>query len=203
MHDKRCAAPSTYAESQIAGSLDASTVPCSEFRAKLAQAKADGTLDVMDGFDGGSMPSLVAPIFNAGANQANLDIAKIEKDIGIAQYEKAIQTAFREVSDGAARGTFDEQLAATQRWTDAERSRLQLEEMRYATGVDGYLGVLNAQTDLYSAQQALVSARLDRLASLVDLYRSLGGGWIQRTGDEPRPADEPVLAKAAASGAAQ
>jgi multidrug efflux system outer membrane protein len=144
------------------------------------------------------VPSLMAPIFNAGANQANLDIAKVRKDIGIAQYEKAIQAAFREVSDGlAARGTYDDQLAAAQRFTDAEQSRLQLAQMRYDNGVDGYLGVLTAQTDLYNAQQALVSARLNRLTSLVDLYRSLGGGWIQHTGDEPRPADDGVRARAA------
>jgi multidrug efflux system outer membrane protein len=58
--------------------------------------------------------------------------------------------------------------------------------MRYQTGVDSYLGVLTARTDLYTAQQALVTARLNRLSSLVDLYRSLGGGWIEHTGDEAR-----------------
>jgi multidrug efflux system outer membrane protein len=145
------------------------------------------------------VPSLVVPIFNAGANQANLDIAKVQKDIGIAEYEKAIQTAFREVSDGlAARGTYDDQLAATQRFADAEQSRLQLAQMRFETGADSYLGVLTAQTDLYNAQQALISARLNRLTSLVDLYRSLGGGWIQETGDPPRPADDSVRVGAAA-----
>ena len=143
------------------------------------------------------VPSLVLPIFDAGAHQADLDVAKIRKDIGIAQYEKAIQTGFREVSDGlAARGTYDDQLAAAQRYADAEQSRLQLAQMRYENGVDDYLGVLTAQTDLYSAQQALVSARLNRLTSLVDLYRSLGGGWIQHTGDEPRPADTAPQARA-------
>jgi multidrug efflux system outer membrane protein len=136
------------------------------------------------------IPSLVAPIFNAGANQANLDVATVQKDIGIAQYEKAIQTAFREVSDGlAARGTYDDQLAAQQRNTDAEQRRLELANMLYTNGIDSYLQVLTAQTDLYNSQIALVSARLNRLTSLVDLYRALGGGWIQRTGDEPRPAD--------------
>jgi len=139
------------------------------------------------------VPSLVLPIFDAGANQANLDIAKVQKDIGIAQYEKAIQTAFREVSDGlAARGTYDDQLAAMQRLTEAEQSRLKLAQMLYDNGVDSYLDVLTAQTDLYNAQQALVSAQLNSLTSLVDLYRSLGGGWIQHTGDAPRPADNPV-----------
>ena len=147
------------------------------------------------------VPSLVAPIFDAGANQANLDIATLQKDIGIAQYELAIQTAFREVADGlAARGTYGDQLAATQRFTDAQQRRLQLADMRYKDGVDSYLGVLTAQTDLYNAQLALVSAQLNRLTSLVDLYRSLGGGWIEHTGDVPRPADATGQASAADSG---
>jgi outer membrane protein, multidrug efflux system len=135
-------------------------------------------------------PSITVPIFEGGALAANLDSAKIQKDIGIAQYEKAIQTAFREVADGlAARGTYDDQLASQQRYTDAQQRRLELANLRYKNGVDSYLNVLTAQTDLYSAQLALVATRLQRLTSLVDLYRSLGGGWIQRTGDEPRPAD--------------
>ncbi|MEN3292982.1 MAG: outer membrane protein multidrug efflux system [Burkholderiales bacterium] len=136
------------------------------------------------------VPSLIAPIFNAGANQANLDVAVLQKDIGIAQYEKAIQVAFREVSDGlAARGTYDNQLAALQRYTDAQQRRLDLANMLYVNGVDNYLNVLTAQTDLYNAQQALVAARLNRLTSLVDLYRALGGGWLEHSGDQPLPAD--------------
>ncbi|MGH8787817.1 MAG: efflux transporter outer membrane subunit [Cupriavidus necator] len=143
-------------------------------------------------FAGGSsawsfVPSLVMPIFTAGANQANLDVATVQKDIDIAQYEKAVQTAFREVADGlAARGTYDNQLAAQQRYTDTQQRRLELANMLYTSGTDSYLSVLTAQTDLYSAQQALVTTRLNRLTSLVDLYRSLGGGWIQRTGDAAR-----------------
>ncbi|WP_042878777.1 efflux transporter outer membrane subunit [Cupriavidus necator] len=135
------------------------------------------------------VPSLVMPIFTAGANQANLDVATVQKDIGIAQYEKAVQTAFREVSDGlAARGTYDNQLAAQQRYTDTQQRRLELANMLYSSGTDSYLSVLTAQTDLYNAQLALVTTRLNRLTSLVDLYRSLGGGWIQHTGDAPREA---------------
>jgi multidrug efflux system outer membrane protein len=146
------------------------------------------------------VPSLVVPIFDAGANKANLDIANLQKDIGIAQYEKAIQSAFREVSDGlAARGTYDDQLAALQRDTDAQQRRLELANMRYKNGVDSYLNVLTAQTDYYNAQQALISARLNRLTNLVDLYRSLGGGWVQHTGDEPRPADTAAASTAAGS----
>jgi len=141
------------------------------------------------------LPSITVPIFSGGALQASLDVAKIQKDIGIAQYEKAIQTAFREVADGlAARGTYDEQLSSLERYTAAQRRRLELADFRYRNGADTYLNVLTAQTDFYSAQLALVSTRLQRLTSLVDLYRSLGGGWIERTGDQPRPADDALAA---------
>jgi len=139
------------------------------------------------------LPSITVPIFEGGALQANLDVAKIRKDIGIAQYEKAIQVAFREVADGlAARGTYDEQLASQERFTASQRRQLELADFRYRNGADTYLNVLIAHTALYNAQLTLVSTRLQRLTSLVDLYRSLGGGWIERTGDQPRPADTPA-----------
>ncbi|MFC5549100.1 efflux transporter outer membrane subunit [Massilia aerilata] len=128
--------------------------------------------------------SLLAPIFDGGANRANLDLAIIQRDIGVAQYEKAIQTAFREVADGlAARGTYTDQLAALQRNEADQQRRLELANMRYANGVDSYLNVLTAQTDLYNAQIGVVTTRLNRLINLVDLYRALGGGWRARTGE--------------------
>ena len=131
-----------------------------------------------------SLPAISVPIFQGGALQANLDAATIRKDIGVAQYEKAIQAAFREVADGlAARGTYDDQLAAQERYTATQGRSLELAEFRYRNGVDSYLNVLTAQTGLYGAQQALVTTRLQRLTNLVDLYRTLGGGWIERTGD--------------------
>src|SRR3984893_10263397 len=137
------------------------------------------------------LPSLTLPIFEAGKLQANLDVATVQKDINVAQYEKTIQTAFREVSDGlAARGTYDDQVASLERLTGAQQRRLDLSDMRFRNGVDPYLTVLTAQTDLYNAQQTLVAARLPRLTNLVDLYRSLGGGWIEHTGDAPRPAED-------------
>jgi multidrug efflux system outer membrane protein len=136
------------------------------------------------------LPSITVPIFSGGALQASLDVAKIQKDIGIAQYEKAIQTAFREVADGlAARGTYDEQLAAEERFTATQQRSLELSDFRYRNGADTYLNVLIAQTNLYNAQLTLVATRLQRLTTLVDLYRSLGGGWIEHTGDQPRQAD--------------
>src|SRR5204862_8275777 len=107
------------------------------------------------------LPSITVPIFSGGALQASLDVAKIQKDIGIAQYEKAIQTAFREVADGlAARGTYDEELGAMERYTAAQQRRLELSDLRYRNGVDSYLSVLTAQTDYYNAQLSLVGTRL-------------------------------------------
>jgi outer membrane protein, multidrug efflux system len=135
--------------------------------------------------------SIAMPIFDGGRLQGNLDLSQLQKDSFVAQYEKAIQTAFREVADAlAARGTFDEQIAAQERYTEAYQRYLELSELRFRTGVDSYLNVLTAQTNLYSAQQTLVSTRLSRLSNLVDLYRILGGGWIEHTSDAPRPAED-------------
>jgi multidrug efflux system outer membrane protein len=95
------------------------------------------------------------------------------------------------VADGlAARGTYDDQLASLERYTAAYQGYLDLAQQRFQNGADTYLDVLTAQTNLYSAQQQLVSARLGRLTTLVDLYRALGGGWVERTGDLPRAAEE-------------
>ncbi|MGA9919621.1 efflux transporter outer membrane subunit [Paraburkholderia sp.] len=138
-------------------------------------------------------PSITLPIFEGGQNKANLDLATVQKNIQIATYEKAIQTAFREVADGlAARGTYDQQIEALERNTFAEQRRLDLSDLRYKNGVDSYLSVLTAQNDLYVSQQLLVTARMQRLQNLVTLYQALGGGWIERDGEQPRPADAPV-----------
>ncbi|SIT49993.1 Outer membrane protein OprM [Paraburkholderia piptadeniae] len=138
-------------------------------------------------------PQITLPIFEGGQNRANLDLANVEKNIQIAQYEKTIQTAFREVADGlAARGTYDQQIKALERDTFAEQRRLDLSDLRYRNGVDSYLAVLTAQTALYDAQQLLITARTQRLTNLVDLYKALGGGWIEHAGEQPRPADAPV-----------
>ena len=135
-------------------------------------------------------PQITLPIFEGGSNIANLSLATVRKRIEIANYEKAIQTAFREVSDGlAARGTYDQQIAALKRNEYAQQRRYNLSDLRYRKGVDSYLSVLTAQTDLYSAQQQLINARLARWTNLVDLYRALGGGWIERAGETPRSAD--------------
>lgn len=134
-------------------------------------------------FGGGSLawsfvPALVAPIFNAGRLQAELDVAKVEKDIRVAQYEKAIQSAFREVVDGlTARATYDRQVASLERLTAASGRSLELGQLQFNTGTTSYLTVLTAQQTLYAAQTSLIQARLARMTNLVDLYRELGGGW--------------------------
>ncbi|MCP1652038.1 AdeC/AdeK/OprM family multidrug efflux complex outer membrane factor [Pseudomonas nitroreducens] len=143
-------------------------------------------------FDGGSgtwlfKPSINLPIFNAGSLRASLDLAKVQKDINVAQYEKAIQTAFSEVADGlAARGTFNEQLQAQRALVDATSEYYRLADKRYRTGVDNYLTVLDAQRSLFSAQQQLITDRLNQLTSEVNLYKALGGGW-QATAAQARP----------------
>lgn len=127
-------------------------------------------------------PRIDLPIFRGGALSASLDAARVRKNLQIAQYERAIQGAFREVADAlVARAALDEQLEAQAARAEAERRRYELSDLRYRKGVDSYLVVLTAQRDLFAAQQALIQARLARLANLVDLYRALGGGWLERT----------------------
>lgn len=122
-------------------------------------------------------PRISLPIFDAGSNKANLQVAEVDRDIAVAQYEKAIQTAFREVADALAqRGTIDEQLAAQQSLTDATSESYRLSQARFDQGVDNYLTVLDSQRAQYSAQQNLVSTSLARLANRVTLYKVLGGG---------------------------
>src|SRR5262249_39704329 len=115
---------------------------------------------------------------------------RVRKEIGIAQYQRTVQTAFREVADGlAARGTFNGQIASLERLTAAQRRRLELAQLLYKNGAAGYLDVLTAQTGVYNAGLVLVAAHLQRLTNLVDLYRALGGGWLEHTGEQPRTGD--------------
>jgi len=117
------------------------------------------------------------PIFAGGANVANLDLSKVEKNVYIAQYEKTLQTAFREVDDAlAARRTLDEQLGAQRALLDDSAASYHLAELRFRNGVDSFLPVLDAQRALYSAQQAVVSLELLRLQNMATLYKALGGG---------------------------
>ncbi|ATQ78902.1 multidrug transporter [Massilia violaceinigra] len=123
-------------------------------------------------------PQMVLPIFDYGRNNANLGSAKAGRDIAVAQYEKSVQTAFREVSDAlAGQATFGEQLRAQRSVAEAEAERFKLSDLRYRSGAASYLDLLDAQRSLFSAEQAAVQANLQRLQNQVTLYRVLGGGW--------------------------
>ena len=134
-------------------------------------------------FDSGSKawsfaPSVTLPIFDAGRNRATLDSAKAGREIAVAQYEKSIQTAFREVADAlAGRATLGEQVRAQRAQADAEAVRFRLSDMRYRNGIASALDLLDAQRSLYTAQQSAVTTRLLQLQNQVTLYKTLGGGW--------------------------
>ena len=123
-------------------------------------------------------PQISLPIFAAGANVASLDLAKVQKNVLIVQYEQSIQNGFREVADAlAGRATLDSQLEADQALVEAAGESFRLSNMRFTNGVDNYLAVLDSQRSLYTAQQSLIAVKLTRLQNLVTLYKALGGGW--------------------------
>jgi multidrug efflux system outer membrane protein len=122
------------------------------------------------------VPQIVMPIFDA-RTWAAYDVTKVDKEIALAQYEKAIQAGFREVADALVqRGTLGDQLRAQQSLVDASAESYRLSDARYTRGIDSYLRVLDAQRSLYGAQQGLIAIRLARLTNLVTLYKVLGGG---------------------------
>lgn len=146
-----------------------------------AYGTASAALDGL--FKGGSSawtftPALVAPLFNAGRNAANLDLAKARRNEAVAAYEQAIQQAFRDVSDVLARRRqLEQQIATTQDMLAALTERARLADLRFANGRSTYLEVLDAQRDLFGTQQNLVQLRRGYAATAVSLYAALGGGF--------------------------
>ncbi|MFM0065934.1 efflux transporter outer membrane subunit [Paraburkholderia aspalathi] len=123
-------------------------------------------------------PTVSVPIFDYGSNKASLDVAKIEKQIEVADYESAIQTAFKEVANAlTARATYVDQVAADRDYVTSSQRYYTLAQARYKAGTDSFLTFLDAQRTLYTAQQQLASDSLSRQANLVTLYKVLGGGW--------------------------
>jgi multidrug efflux system outer membrane protein len=143
-------------------------------------------------FDHGSTawtfsPQISLPIFAGGANVASLDLAKVQKNVLVVQYQQAIQNGFREVADSlAGRATLDSQIAADQNLVDATNESFRLANMRFTGGVDNYLAVLDSQRLLYGAQQSLIDVKLARLQNLVTLYKALGGGWLEHSNSPQR-----------------
>lgn len=124
--------------------------------------------------------NLLQPIFDAGRNSANLDLAKTNREIAVAQYERSIQNAFREVQDAlAGRATLGEQARAQLAQANAEQTRFKLADLRYRNGAASYLDVLDAQRALFTAQQAVVQVQAAMVQNQVNLYKVLGGGWTE------------------------
>ncbi|SFF17791.1 efflux transporter outer membrane subunit [Paracidovorax wautersii] len=133
-------------------------------------------------------PQLTLPIFDAGRNQATLDAARVGREIAVAQYERSIQSAFREVADAlAGQATLQDQLGALRTQARADNKRFELSDLRYRNGVASYLDLLDAQRSLFLTEQSLVQVQLLSLQNQVALYRVLGGGWTEKA-PQPAPA---------------
>lgn len=123
-------------------------------------------------------PQLTLPIFHAGAIRAGVKASEAERDIMVAQYEKTVQTAFREVSDCLAQSAaLENQVQAQTSLVKASGKSYELSTLRYESGVDSYLSKLDAQRSYATSRQGLISTRLSRLANTLTLYKALGGGW--------------------------
>lgn len=140
-------------------------------------------------------PSLSVPIFDAGRAKAGVAVAEVKRDIAVAQYDKAVQTAFKEVADAlVARRSYAEQAEAQLAQVQAEAARLRLSTLRYDTGVASQLDLLDAQRALFNTQQALIAAQLARQQAHIGVYKALGGGWV---------AQQPGVTSGATTAAAQ
>ena len=135
------------------------------------------------------IPQVSLPIFDGGRTRNNLRVSEAQRDIAVAQYEKSVQSAFRDVADAlAGRATLVDQLSAQQAETDAEAARFKLSNLLFTNGVASSLDQLDAQRSLFASQQALVSVKLALLQNRIAVYRALGGGW---TDDQPRSSSPP------------
>ena len=127
-------------------------------------------------------PSIDLPIFDWGTRKANIKISETEQQIALADYEKAIQSAFREVNDAlAAHAHIDERLAAQRRLVSATETTYKLSTARFRAGIDSYLTVLDAQRSAYAAQQGLLMLEQSKLNNQIELYKALGGGLSQHS----------------------
>lgn len=151
-------------------------------RLSLTAAMGTASSDLTSLFKTGSgawsyAPQIVMPVFDARTWSANT-AAKVQRKIAVAQYEKSIQVAFREVADAlAVRGTIEAQVAAQESLVGSSDRTYRLANSRFDKGIDDYLGVLDAQRSLFASQQALVLLRFQQAANDVRFYAVLGGGW--------------------------
>ena len=152
-------------------------------RISLTATFGTGSPELSKLFDGGTgmwsfIPQISLPLFQGGKNMANLSVSETDKAIAIANYEKAIQTAFREISNALInRKSLADQLIAQESLTKATSEAYRLSRERYNRGIDSYLTVLDSQRSMYSSQLNLISVRANRELNSITLYRTLGGGW--------------------------
>jgi multidrug efflux system outer membrane protein len=179
--DIRQAEQTLIAANANIGAARAAFFPRISLTASVGTASNDLSGLFRDGSWGFTLnPQALLPIFDAGRNRAGLQSAEASRDIAIAQYEKAIQTAFREVADAlAGRATLGAQAQAQRDQVTAETERLRLADLRYRSGVASFLDVLDAQRSLFAAQQAEAQTRLALQQNRVALYAALGGGWTE------------------------
>jgi len=177
--DIRAAERQLLAANANIGAAKAAFFPRITLTANLGTASGD-----LSGlFKGGSFAftgtaQLLQPIFDAGRNQANLDAARVNYSIAVAQYERTIQSSFREVADAlAGRATLGEQVRAQAAQTNALAITYRLADLRYRAGAASYLEALDAQRSLFVSQLSLVQTQALQLQNMVVLYRALGGGW--------------------------
>ena len=153
-------------------------------RVTLTGYYGTSSLELSNLFDSGTrvwqfVPSISLPIFAGGANVAGLKVANAKQKAALASYEGAIQKAFKEVADAlATEGTVEDELKARKEFADAAAETYRLAQERYKRGADSYLSVLDSQRTHFSAQQSLISTQLSRSASLVTLYKAMGGGSV-------------------------
>lgn len=150
-------------------------------RILLTASAGTTSTELSELFSGGTgvwsfAPSISLPIFTGGKNRAQLAGAKIDREIAVSEYEKAIQAAFRDVADAlATRRTLEVRRDATEKLAEAASNTYELADARFQNGIDDYLAVLDAQRADYAARQELVLLKLEAATNTVDLYRAFGG----------------------------
>jgi outer membrane protein TolC len=155
-------------------------VVAAEYRLRAADANIGAARAAFWSF----APTIVMPLFNAGRLKGNLDLAEARQVEAVADYERTVQTAFRDVSDALIRRRqIGLQIDTTRAMLDALRERARLAQLRFDNGRSAYLEVLDAQRDLFETEQALVQLRRAQLASGVALYAALGGGFVNTAFD--------------------
>lgn len=145
----------------------------------FASQSLSSLFDTSQSLSWGFSPSLSLPIFNREGLNASLDASRVSEKIAAAEYENAVQTAFREVADQlTARKTYRNQVTAQNALVSATNETFTLSKARYENGIDDFLAVLDSQRSLFSAQQGAISTRQAYLNNLINLYKVMGGGQI-------------------------